>query len=257
MGGKLLCNTKAEQVLVEDGKAVGVIANGARITADAVITASDTMMVNDLFEKPLSSPWLEEMIKNTEPTMNVLISFGIDADLSHYPRAGICKLNAPLTVGSQSFEYIVYTNYARDPVYSPKGKTALTISLPGDTYDYWKHAKESGHYKEAKKNFTNVITETLAEIIPETRGKVEMCDVATPLTYERYCGNWKGSWMTGMTADMKMTGYPAVIVGLNGVYFAGHRMSPPGGLPPALQSGRTAVQYLCRDTGTIFISEED
>jgi hypothetical protein len=29
-----------------------------------------------------------------------------------------------------------------------------------------------------------------------------------------------------------------------------------GGLPPALMTGRTAVQYLCRDTNTLFISEE-
>ena len=92
--------------------------------------------------------------------------------------------------------------------------------------------------------------------MPETKDKVEVCDIATPLTYERYCGNWKGSWMTEMTPSMKMKNYPAVIKGLSGLYFAGQRMFPPGGLPPALTSGRTAVQYLCKDTGTVFVSEE-
>jgi hypothetical protein len=29
-------------------------------------------------------------------------------------------------------------------------------------------------------------------------------DVATPLTYERYCANWKGSWKTEMLPGMKM-----------------------------------------------------
>jgi phytoene dehydrogenase-like protein len=97
----------------------------------------------------------------------------------------------------------------------------------------------------------------LAEQFPETVGKVEVQDVATPLTYERYCGNWKGSWMTEMTGKMKiMNGYPAVIKGLEGVYFAGQRMMPPGGLPVALTTGRAAVQDLCRDTNTLFISEE-
>ena len=43
--------------------------------------------------------------------------------------------------------------------------------------------------------------------------------------------------------------------GLDGLYFAGQRMSPPGGLPIALMSGRTAVQYLCRDAGVVFVSE--
>jgi len=59
-----------------------------------------------------------------------------------------------------------------------------------------------------------------------------------------------------MKSGMSMKSYPAVIEGLNGVYFAGQRMMPPGGLPIALQSGRTAVQYLCRDTGTVFASED-
>jgi hypothetical protein len=53
-----------------------------------------------------------------------------------------------------------------------------------------------------------------------------------------------------------MKSYPAVIKGLSGLYFAGHRMSPPGGLPVALMTGRTAVQHLCKDTGTVFVSEQ-
>jgi hypothetical protein len=62
--------------------------------------------------------------------------------------------------------------------------------------------------------------------------------------------------MTEMLPNMKIKTYPSDIKGLAGVYFAGHRMMPPGGLPVALMSGRTAVQYLCRDTNTLFISED-
>ncbi|MCL2877583.1 MAG: hypothetical protein FWF13_02250 [Acidobacteria bacterium] len=62
--------------------------------------------------------------------------------------------------------------------------------------------------------------------------------------------------MTEMTPGMKMKAYPAGIKGLSGVYFAGQRKIPPGGLPVALMSGRKAVQYLCRDADTVFVSEE-
>jgi len=108
--------------------------------------------------------------------------------------------------------------------------------------------------KEKKKIGDKVIAAVEAQF-PESAGQIEVCDVATPLTYERYCGGWKGSWMTEMTPGMKIKSYPCVIKGLDGVYFAGHRLMPPGGLPVALASGRTAVQHLCRDTGTLFISE--
>lgn len=254
-GGTLLLNTPAERVVIENGAAVGVLAGGKRIQADAVIVTADTLVIDHLFEKPLSSPWLDEMRKVTEPTMNVLLSFGIDVDLKNYNKVCIFKPDKPIHIDKQIFEYISLTNYARDPVYSPEGKTALTVSLPGDTYDFWLKAKEKGRYEEEKKKLADVVLEALASYMPEIKDHVEVCDVATPLTYVRYCGNWKGSWMTDMTKDIKMKEYPAVIKGLSGAYFAGQRMMPPGGLPVALMSGRTAVQYLCRDTKTVFVSE--
>lgn len=165
-------------------------------------------------------------------------------------------LSAFTEMWTQKYEYLNVNNYASDPTYSPEGKTAITIIFDGDTYDFWKKAKEEKTYEDEKQKLADMVIEELSHLIPEIKGQVEVCDVATPLTYERYCGNWKGSWMTEMTSGMKMKSYPAVINGLSGVYFAGQRMMPPGGLPVALMTGRTAVQYLCRDTGTLFVSEE-
>jgi phytoene dehydrogenase-like protein len=159
-------------------------------------------------------------------------------------------------IGTQTRAYLNINNYAADPAYSPAGKTAMTLILDGDSYEFWKSAKERGNYKEEKQALAEKVIAALSEHIPETSGKVEVYDVATPLTYERYCGNWKGSWMTEMTPSINMDAYPCTIDGLSGIYFAGQRMMPPGGLPVALSTGRTAVQHLCRDTDTIFVSEK-
>ena len=256
LGGKLLQNTIAEKVIIDNDKVSGVMVNGKKMSADALIIASDTMAADRLFDFSLESKWLDEMRATTSPTMAVFVCLGIDADLRSYPAHGIYKAFEPLKMDTQTYDYISATNYANDPVYSPSGKTAMTIQLPGDTYDYWKNIRDEGHYEEEKQKIGAKVIALLTKNIPEMEGKVEVCDVATPLTYERYCGNWKGSWMTNMTRDMKMKSYPAKITGLEGVYFAGHRMMPPGGIPVALMTGRTAVQYLCRDTDTLFISEE-
>ncbi len=256
LGGELLLNTRGDRVIVENGKAIGVLADGKNMPADAVIITADTMSIDSLFDTPPKAPWLEEMQAVTEPTMATFLSFGIKADLKKYQKGLVFKLQQPISLAEQKYEYLSVNNYASDPVYSPEGKTALTIILDGDTYDFWKKAKEENRYADEKQKLAGVVTEALSKLIPETEGQVEVWDVATPLTYERYCGNWKGSWMTEMTPSMKMKSYPAVIDGLSGVYFAGQRMMPPGGLPVALMTGRTAVQYLCRDTGTLFVSEE-
>ena len=256
LGGKILYNTTVERVLIENGKAAGVLYKGERLPADAVIVTADTMAIDHLFETPPQADWLEEMKRVTEPTMNIFICLGVAADLKKYPHSGVFKLDKPIAFADQTYEYLSINNYADDPHYSPAGKTALTIPLGGDTYDFWKKAKAENRYEAEKEALAAAVREALLVCLPETEGKIEICDIATPLTYERYCGNWKGSWMTEITPGIKMKGYPALIKGLSGLYFAGQRMMPPGGLPVALMTGRTAVQYLCRDTDTVFISEE-
>jgi phytoene dehydrogenase-like protein len=214
------------------------------------------MAIDFLFDIKPSAKWLDEMRRVTKPTMATFVSLGIDADLRSYPHGYIFKLKDPIKLDKKTYEFLSVNNYAADPAYSPEGKSALTVILDGDTYDYWKKLKEEGLYTEEKQRLADEIIAVLAGQIPETSGKVEVTDVATPLTYERYCANWKGSWMTEITPDIKMKAYPAVADNISGLYFAGHRMMPPGGLPVALMSGRSAVQYLCRDTDTLFISEE-
>ena len=256
LGGQLLPNTRADKVIVENGKAVGVVAGEKRFDADAVIVAADTMQIDYLFDVPPQSPWLDKMHRTAEPTMCTFVSLGIDADLKEYAHVYNFKPEQAIRVGNEAYEYLSLNNYASDPVYSPTSKTAVTTILTGDTYDFWKKAKEEGRYQEEKQKIADETIAAIEAQIPEAQGKIEVVDVATPLTYERYLGNWKGSWMTEILPGMSMKTYPSVIEGLDGVYFAGHRMTPPGGLPVALMSGRTAVQYLCRDTGVVFVSEE-
>lgn len=76
--------------------------------------------------------------------------------------------------------------------------------------------------------------------------------VATPLTYERYLHSYKGSWMSMMEKGNNPGYYPSKPKSIQNVYFAGQHLRSPGGLSVAAESGRRAVQYLCRDTDTVF-----
>jgi phytoene dehydrogenase-like protein len=256
LGGQILYGKRASRIVMENGAVKGVLVGNELLDAEAVIVTADTMSIDYLFENPPQTEWLAEMHSRTEPTMNTFVSIGVNADLRTYPKTGVFKLNKPISISSRTYEYFYINNYAADNTYSPQGKSALTISLEGDTYDFWKKARDNGTYAQEKQKLTDDVIKRLAEIMPETKDRIEICDIATPLTYERYLGNWKGSWMTEMTPHMKLNGYPSVIDGLAGVYFAGQRLMPPGGLPVALMTGRIAVQHLCRDTDTLFISED-
>jgi len=255
-GGKIVFNTSVNRIVTENGKAVAVEAGDTVYPADAVIVASDTMQVDHLFDTPPQAPWLEEMRAAAKPTMCTFVSLGVNADLTHYSKDCTYKLDKPLKVATWEHGYMGVTNYANDPAYSPEGKAAMTVLLISESYDFWNKAREDNRYKEEKDKVAADVIAALSEKMPEIANNVEVYDVATPLTYQRYCASWKGSWMTMMAHSMKVRAYPSVVSNLSGVYFAGHRMRAPGGLPVAAMSGRTAVQYLCRDTNTLFISEE-
>ena len=74
--------------------------------------------------------------------------------------------------------------------------------------------------------------------------------MATPLTYERYCSTFEGSYMSHWPARKAL--FHAPIRYKRGLYFTGQRTLYSGGLPPAAQAGRMASQALCKDFGVEF-----
>ena len=95
--------------------------------------------------------------------------------------------------------------------------------------------------------------ERLEALHPGISGKVEVTDVATPVTYWRYTGSREGSYM-GWSFDSSSirVWFPRKLPGLEGFYMAGMWSMSMGGLIPAVFSGRHAVQVMCRDDGIVF-----
>lgn len=258
LGGVINYKSKVEKVEIVDGKARGVWVDGKLHEADAVIVAADTLVaIDNLFDQPLHEEWMDELRKEIEPINCTFVSLGIKADLSHVPQHTIFPLEKPFDhmVGSQSF--IGINNYAGFEGYAPEGCTAVTVFFGEDTYDQWKEAKENGTYKQAKEAFAHQVIECIAQVLPETEGKVEVWDVATPLTYERYCGTYRGSWMSIMKPNTSRQQYPCKSESVEGLYFAGQRLTLPGGLPVAGSTARDAVQNICKDRNFLFQGEYD
>lgn len=254
LGGEIKYNARVENILVEDGKSTGIVSNGETYKADSVIVTADTLTAIDtLFDKPLRETWMNELRNEVKPLNCTFISLGVKADLNHMPASMVFPLKSPFNYGGIKYDHIAFNNYADYEGYAPYGCTALTCALLGsDTYDEWHDAKEAGEYSNKKQALAKTIIEKLNEVIPETCGKVEVCDVATPLTYERYCNTYRGSWMSIMGTDSKRQHYPCKSEIISNIYFAGQRLMIPGGLPVAAYTGRLAVQYMCRDNDTMF-----
>jgi len=247
LGGNLLLRTQVKKVNIENGVATGVSLNDQVLHADAVVVCQETMAaMAHLFDTPPQDPWLLDLCKNTKPMVCTFVSIGVNADLPDIfvPE---WKLDTPITYAGQTVEYLGFYSHAE-----PKGGTALTMALLHDTYDFWKRAKEEGRYQEEKRTLAEQISRALCEKYPQAEGLIDVIDVATPLTYERYTGAYHGSWMAIVSPGDKMKRYPGTVVDVQGLYFAGHRLMSPGGLPSAAASGRQAAQLVCRQFDHMF-----
>jgi phytoene dehydrogenase-like protein len=253
LGGTIQYGKRVRKVAVKDNAACGVMINEEYISSDAVIVTQDTLAAIDtLFESPIREPWAIAMRENTIPMLDTFISVGVQTSLSDLPENLIFTLDDPLICGSVPISVIGMNNYAGFKGYSPEGCTAITSVVMADNYNYWKECRKNGTYEAEKQKLADAFIQILAKKYPQTEGKVAVWDIATPLTYERYLGSYKGSWMTVTGKGQKMQGYPTKPDSIKNVYFAGQRLNPPGGLPVAAETGRKAVQYLCRDLGIMF-----
>ena len=256
LGGKIQFRTKVEQIVVENGVTKGVRTKDGFIEADAVICSQDMRVAIDtLFEKPIKCHWARQMRRNVVGEQNMFICLGIKKDLSHLPYCCVFPLpeNEPFEYAGLKVTEIRINNYAKYKAHAPEGCTAVTCLLIGDSYDWWKAAKEDGTYKQKKDELAQKFIAKLEEFLPEIKDAIEVIDVATPCTYERYCSTYKGSWMSVWGKGLAKLDYPQTLPGRSGLYFVGQRSFMPGGLPIAVDSGRRAVQMLCRDTNTIFV----
>lgn len=253
LGGKIIYKTPVAKVIVEAGAAKGVVVNQETILADAVIVTRDTLSAIDtLFDEPIREPWAEQMRAETLPLNNVFIGLGVEADCRDLPENIMFPVEKPILIGDIKADCIGFNNYAATTGYAPEGCSAFTIPIMGDSYDFWKQCRADGTYEQEKQKLAEAVIHEICHKYPQLNGKITVWDVATPLTYERYLGSYKGSWMTITKKGQGNTCYPCKPETISNLYFAGQRLMTPGGCPVALITGRTAVQHICIDTDTEF-----
>lgn len=112
-------------------------------------------------------------------------------------------------------------------------------------------------YQEEKKRCADQVIEIINRYHPGFRERVEVVDVSTPLTRERYTGNWMGAMQArkpkSNMIQALMQGSPNYAVkGIEGLYAAGQWVEAWGGITTAAQSGRKAIRAVCKKDGLPF-----
>jgi phytoene dehydrogenase-like protein len=243
LGGKIHYHSKVQKIIVENDRAKGILLeSGKEIRADYILSAADghTTIYNWLGGR-YSNKRINKLYATMEPFPPlVFVSLGVNADYSGVPFTLTFHPKKPVMIGPDEVKRLSYRNHFFDNTLAPAGKSTFIV-MHETQYKYRQD------YEAEKERVGKSFIDALGEIYPELPGQVEVMDVATPMTFVRYSGNWKGSyegWLLN-SKTMKIQ-LPQILPGLAGLYMAGHWISPGGGLPSGLITGRKAIKMICK-----------
>lgn len=249
LGGKLAKGKKVSKIIVRDDIATGIIlSDKTQMEADYIISAADGH--STIFDM-LEGKYLNRKISNAYNNWElfspfVQVSFGISKAIkSDVPVEIYTATDQAIGKTMTRYGYSVM-NYSYDSTMAPEGKSVIIIRFDSP-WELWENMDRDVYRKE-KVQIEKDAMALLEKRYPGISGFIEAADVATPLTDVRHTGVWKGSYEGFLPSSHNlMSTLSPVLPGLKKFYMAGQWLFPGGGLPPAAQSGKWAVQYICKE----------
>ena len=255
LGGTVRYNAEVENILVENNHARGILLKtGESVPADITISAADW---NFTVFQALEGKYVDKTILKLQSQEKLkvyysvfMVSLGIATSFADQPHFLRFPLSEPLQSpdGTQYKRMEVHINNY-DPTLAPAGKTVISISYYTQNADYWINLRQSDpeSYQTEKQKFAQIIIDLADARLGGFKEKIEVIDIATPATFQRYTNNWKGSvqgWLPGKNI-IAQSPVKSNLPGLNDFYFIGHWTIPGGGLPVAIKSARDVAQIIC------------
>ncbi|MFW6168399.1 MAG: phytoene desaturase family protein, partial [Ralstonia sp.] len=259
LGGQIHYGSPVEKILVENDRAVGVrLGDGTEHRADVIVSAADGHAT--IFEM-LDGQYTDARIRayyDAAPDgneMNFCVALGVARDMRDEPHALTLFLEQPVELLGPPHGRLSVEIYNWDPALAPAGKTPIKVLLKA-TYSQWKAlSADRARYDEEKARVAETVIDVLAARFPGLRQQIEVVDVSTPLTIERYTGNYHGLQAWGVPdggMGTMLRGFTRTLPGLAGFHMAGQWAEAMIGISTAAISGRNAVRRICRQDGRQF-----
>ena len=262
LGGTLSYDKAVAKILVKNNVAIGIrTSDGTEYHGDIIISAADGY--STIFNM-LEGKYVDEktnQIYKKWPLFPPLIFIGLGVDrkfddVNQSVSGFSFSLKEPVLIAEKIRNRLSVHIYNHDPSMAPEGKTMITVMLDTD-FDYWKTLYEDKQaYDLKKEEIISTVKGLLEQRFPGISSLVEVADVATPMTFLRYTGNWKGSfegWLiTPENSNVLLKPMSQSLTGLDNFYMCGQWVEPGGGLPTAVISARRLLKRICKEEGKKF-----
>jgi phytoene desaturase len=246
-GGELRCNAAVEQILVEDGSAVGVqLAGGEQLYAPVVVSNADSAATyRHLVPEQCRRRWTNRRIERARYSMSLFVwYFGTDRRYEDVPHHMIMlsERYKPLLedifdrkVLADDFSLYLHRPTASDPSLAPEGCDAFYVLAPvpnleGDVD--WEQTAEP--YRRRIEAFLE------QTVLPALSQHVVSSRMLTPLDFRDRLSSLKGAAF-GLQPVLWQTAWfrpHNVSEEVNGLYIVGAGTHPGAGLPGVISSAR-------------------
>ena len=266
LGGQVHYRQRVTGILTKDDHAVGVkLADGTTHRADLVISNADgRKTIMELLrgrytdaavrgycaEPPDETPWA------------VHVFLGVNRDLSAEPSSLVMLLDEPVTIANHTTKSIEMQLYGFDRTMAPEGKGVIKVELVSG-YKYWKDLSTNrARYQEEKQKVADQAIALLEPQFPGIRQQVEVVDVPTLLTWERYMGGTHGFANTpvksgGIIGSLLGRGQLTALPGIGNFHLVGVWATSAGALFANALSGKKVVKTICKADGKRFVTEAE
>ncbi len=247
-GGRLHVSSPVEEILVENGRVVGVRVKGEVHRADVVIAACDMHTVlQKLLGGKYRHPQLSTMLKEAtlfDPL--AVVSFGVKKKFGiSYEETWECDIATSPDTREKS---LLLRSFDFDPSAAPEGKSSVMVML-GAPLAYWKQLRETDRdaYRREKQRLADAVAAEIEKRYPGFTAEIEITDVATPVTYERLTNAYQASFegfapLPGMMGVKIQKNIP----GVKNLILCGQWTMTGAGMCTCVQDGKAAAKKAVR-----------
>jgi len=267
-GADIRTNAPVAQVLVEDGRAVGVVLdNGDELRATLVASSVDPRLtfLGLVGERQLPGDFVEAIRRYKFRGSSGKVNLALDAlpDLRSKPGAGphlrgAISISPSVDYMERAYDEAKYGRYSRrpyidivlpsltDPSVAPPGKHVMSCFVQYAPY----HLSE-GRWDECREAFGDTVIDTIAEHAPNIRDIIRHRQVVTPLDLEREFGLSEGNIFQGeLTLEQLFflrpaPGWAQYRTPVRNLYLCGSGAHPGGGIMGA--PGRNAAMAMLKE----------
>jgi prolycopene isomerase len=269
-GGRISCGRKVERIVVEGGRAVALRygtgegrATEGEIRCRHVIAACDAESIyrrllpagtvsRSFCDRLASAEIYDSAVSVFIGLSSPAADLGIGEELVHITAGGLSRRDH--TSGDpEKAEINLLVPSISDPGLAPPGKATLILHASASIghNDTWKTGPgfERGEgYRELKQRFADTLVDRVERNLGvDLRSRIEVCEVATPITYRRYTGNRDGAMMGFRPSWRNLrSGLARRVTPIGNVLVGSQWAELGGGLPGALRAGANAAAIILK-----------